>query len=80
VSDLPPRSSVLIMSFSHAEDLDVVAACLTRQRLRGDFALHRADWQQDQMGDFSTPTGRARFFRSGTGEGDLPDWCGRHHG
>jgi xanthine dehydrogenase accessory factor len=36
VSDLPPRSSVLIMSFSHAEDLDVVAACLTRQRLRGD--------------------------------------------
>lgn len=24
------------MSFSHAEDLDIVAACLARQRARGD--------------------------------------------
>jgi xanthine dehydrogenase accessory factor len=32
VADLAPRSHVLIMSFSHAEDLDVVAACLRRQR------------------------------------------------
>ncbi len=32
VRDLAPGSSVLIMSFSHAEDLDVVAACLMRQR------------------------------------------------
>ena len=29
-------SRVLIMSFSHAEDLDVVAACLMRQRLQAD--------------------------------------------
>ncbi len=36
VADLPPGSSVLIMSFSHAEDLDVVAACLMRLRTRGD--------------------------------------------
>jgi xanthine dehydrogenase accessory factor len=36
VADLPSGSSVLIMSFSHAEDLDVVAACLKRQRLHGD--------------------------------------------
>ena len=36
VADLPPHSSVLIMSFSHAEDLDVVAACLMRLRTRGD--------------------------------------------
>ncbi len=36
VADLPSGVSVLIMSFSHAEDLDVVAACLKRQRLRGD--------------------------------------------
>jgi xanthine dehydrogenase accessory factor len=36
VADLPAGSSVLIMSFSHAEDLDVVAACLTRQRLHRD--------------------------------------------
>jgi xanthine dehydrogenase accessory factor len=36
VADLPSGASVLIMSFSHAEDLDVVAACLQRQRLQGD--------------------------------------------
>ncbi len=36
VADLLPQSRVLIMSFSHAEDLDVVAACLARQRARGD--------------------------------------------
>ncbi|MFT4242112.1 MAG: xanthine dehydrogenase accessory protein XdhC, partial [Acidovorax sp.] len=36
VSGLAPQSFVLIMSFSHAEDLDVVAACLARQRERGD--------------------------------------------
>ncbi len=33
---LPAGSQVLVMSFSHAEDLDVVAACLLRQRQRGD--------------------------------------------
>ena len=33
---LEPGSHVLIMSFSHAEDLDVVAACLKRQRERAD--------------------------------------------
>ena len=36
VADLVPHSAVLIMSFSHAEDLDVVAACLKRQRALGD--------------------------------------------
>jgi xanthine dehydrogenase accessory factor len=36
VADLAPGSRVLIMSFSHAEDLDVVAACLLRQRTMGD--------------------------------------------
>ena len=36
VGDLRPGTSVLIMSFSHAEDLDVVAACLARQRERQD--------------------------------------------
>ena len=33
---LASGSNVLIMSFSHAEDLDIVAACLMRQRERGD--------------------------------------------
>ncbi len=36
VGDLAPNSHVLIMSFSHAEDLDVLAACLKRQREQGD--------------------------------------------
>ena len=36
VNRLNSGSQVLIMSFSHAEDLDVVAACLQRQRVRGD--------------------------------------------
>lgn len=36
VNDLAAHSRVLIMSFSHAEDLDVVAACLQRLRERAD--------------------------------------------
>lgn len=36
VPGLPAGARVLIMSFSHAEDLDVVAACLQRQRERAD--------------------------------------------
>jgi xanthine dehydrogenase accessory factor len=36
VDSMAPGSLVLIMSFSHAEDLDVLAACLKRQRERGD--------------------------------------------
>jgi xanthine dehydrogenase accessory factor len=33
---IAPRSRVLVMSFSHAEDLDVIAACLKRLRERDD--------------------------------------------
>lgn len=36
VPGLAAQSRVLIMSFSHAEDLDIVAECLKRQRERGD--------------------------------------------
>jgi xanthine dehydrogenase accessory factor len=36
VAGLAPQSRVLVMSFSHAEDLDIVAACLQRQRERAD--------------------------------------------
>lgn len=36
VKDIAPGASVLIMSFSHAEDLDVLVQCLLRQRTRGD--------------------------------------------
>jgi xanthine dehydrogenase accessory factor len=36
VNDLAAGSHVLIMSFSHAEDLDITAACLLRQRDKND--------------------------------------------
>jgi xanthine dehydrogenase accessory factor len=36
VPALSPGTQVLVMSFSHAEDLDIVAACLRRQRERAD--------------------------------------------
>jgi len=36
VASLLPQTRVLVMSFSHAEDLDIVAACLKRQRERAD--------------------------------------------
>ena len=36
VADLAAGSRVLVMSFSHAEDLDIVAACLKRLRERND--------------------------------------------
>lgn len=36
VDDIAPGSRVLIMSFSHAEDLDIVIACLERLRTRDD--------------------------------------------
>lgn len=36
VADIVPGSMVLIMSFSHAEDQDIVAECLRRQRARAD--------------------------------------------
>jgi xanthine dehydrogenase accessory factor len=36
VPSLPAGSHVLIMSFSHAEDLDILIECLKRQRAQGD--------------------------------------------
>jgi xanthine dehydrogenase accessory factor len=36
VADLTAGSRVLIMSFSHAEDLDILMACMKRQREQGD--------------------------------------------
>ena len=39
VRALAPGSRVLIMSFSHAEDLEVVSSCLMRQRLQADLPL-----------------------------------------
>lgn len=39
VAQLAPGSHVLVMSFSHAEDLDIVAACLARLRRAADLGF-----------------------------------------
>ncbi|MFM9881062.1 MAG: xanthine dehydrogenase accessory protein XdhC [Burkholderiaceae bacterium] len=39
VANLQPQSRVLVMSFSHAEDLEVIAACLKRQREQSDLGF-----------------------------------------
>jgi len=39
IAPLAPQACVLIMSFSHAEDLEVVAACLMRQRHQADLSF-----------------------------------------
>ena len=53
VADVPTGASVFIMSFSHAEDLDVVAACLKRQRERGDLKFIGLIGSQTKWATFS---------------------------
>jgi len=63
VNSLASGSRVLIMSFSHAEDLDVVAACLMRQRLQGDLPY---------VGLIGSQTKWATFRRRLEGRGFTP--------
>ena len=63
VAGLEPGSQVIIMSFSHAEDLDVVAACLARQRARGDLPY---------MGLIGSKTKWARFTHQLEARGYTP--------
>ncbi len=53
VPDIAPGSQVLIMSFSHAEDLDIVAACLQRQRIQGDLPFLGLIGSQTKWASFS---------------------------
>jgi len=53
VADLAPGSLLLIMSFSHAEDLDVVAAALRRQRTQGDLPFVGLIGSQTKWATFS---------------------------
>ncbi len=66
VRDLAPQSRVLIMSFSHAEDLDVVAACLQRQREFGDLPYVGLIGSQSKWASF-----RARLRARGFSEQEL---------
>lgn len=62
VRDLPPGAQVLIMSFSHAEDLDIVAACLRRRRASDDLPF---------VGLIGSKTKWATFRRRLLGQGFL---------
>ncbi|KJS77225.1 MAG: xanthine dehydrogenase [Comamonadaceae bacterium BICA1-1] len=63
VHDLAPGSRVLIMSFSHAEDLDIVAACLLRQRAQGDLPFVGLIGSRTKWASFQSRL-RARGFAS----------------
>ncbi|MBT9492218.1 MAG: xanthine dehydrogenase accessory protein XdhC [Paucibacter sp.] len=66
VQDLAPGSRVLIMSFSHAEDLAVLAACLLRRRERGDLPLIGLIGSKSKWASFS-----ARLRERGFSEAEL---------
>lgn len=66
VAGLVPHSRVLIMSFSHAEDLDIVAACLQRRRVQGDLPFVGLIGSQSKWASF-----RSRLRARGFGEDEL---------
>jgi xanthine dehydrogenase accessory factor len=66
VRDIAPHSRVLIMSFSHAEDLDIVAACLQRQRERHDLPFVGLIGSQTKWATFAR-----RLRERGFGEDEL---------
>jgi len=66
VANLAAGSRVLIMSFSHAEDLDIVAACLQRQRERADLPFIGLIGSQSKWASF-----RHRLEARGFSAGEL---------
>lgn len=66
VPQLEAGSRVLVMSFSHAEDLDVVAACLKRLRERGDLPFVGLIGSATKWATF-----RARLRERGFGDAEL---------
>lgn len=66
VADLEPGSVVLIMSFSHAEDLEILARCLQRARERSDLPYIGLIGSKTKWATF-----RHRLEARGFGEGDF---------
>jgi len=66
VATLPPGTHVLVMSFSHAEDLDIVAACLKRRRESADLPFIGLIGSKSKWGTF-----RHRLEARGFGAGEL---------
>jgi xanthine dehydrogenase accessory factor len=66
VATLPAGTHVLVMSFSHAEDLDIVAACLKRRREQADLAFIGLIGSKSKWATF-----RHRLEARGFGAGEL---------
>ena len=66
VADLSPGSAVLVMTHNHAEDFDIVAACLRRQREQGDLGFIGMIGSRTKWASF-----RQRLQARGFGEADL---------
>lgn len=66
VADLVPGSAVLIMSFSHAEDLEILSQCLLRARERDDLPYIGLIGSQTKWATF-----RHRLEARGFGAGDF---------
>ena len=66
VAGLAPASRVLVMSHSHAEDFELVAACLRRQREAGDLAFIGLIGSRSKWAGF-----RNRLRERGFGESEL---------
>jgi xanthine dehydrogenase accessory factor len=72
VPTLAAGTRVLIMSFSHAEDLDVVAACLRRQRAQGDVPFIGLIGSQTKWATFSRRLRERGFAPSEIGQVTCP--------
>jgi len=66
VADLAPGSAVLIMSFSHAEDLEILAQCLQRARTQDDLPYIGLIGSKSKWATF-----RHRLEARGFGEADF---------
>ena len=66
VDDVAAGAALLVMSFSHAEDLDIVARALKRQRERADLAFIGLIGSRTKWATF-----RHRLLERGFGPGDL---------
>ena len=66
VPDLPPGSAVLVMTHNHAEDFEIIAACLRRQRERADLPFIGMIGSRTKWASF-----RQRLLARGFTEADL---------
>jgi len=66
VADIAPGSAVLIMSFSHAEDLEILAQCLLRAREKNDLPYIGLIGSKSKWATF-----RHRLEARGFGEADF---------